>query len=44
MKDVPHDGASQGEVVVRSPWLTQGYLGESDRSEELWQRRLAAHR
>jgi acyl-CoA synthetase (AMP-forming)/AMP-acid ligase II len=36
MKDVAHDGASQGEVVVRSPWLTQGYLGESDRSEELW--------
>jgi fatty-acyl-CoA synthase len=36
MKDVAHDGSSQGEVVVRSPWLTQGYLGESDRSEELW--------
>jgi acyl-CoA synthetase (AMP-forming)/AMP-acid ligase II len=27
---------SQGEVVVRSPWLTQGYLGEPERSEELW--------
>ena len=36
MKDVPHDGTSQGEVVVRSPWLTQGYLGEPERSEELW--------
>jgi fatty-acyl-CoA synthase len=36
MKDVPHDGASQGEIVVRSPWLTQGYLGEPERSEELW--------
>ena len=36
MNDVPHDGASQGEVVVRSPWLTQGYLGEPERSEELW--------
>ena len=34
--DVPHDGASQGEVVVRTPWLTQGYLGEPERSEELW--------
>jgi fatty-acyl-CoA synthase len=33
---VPHDGTSQGEVVVRSPWLTQGYLGEPERSEELW--------
>jgi fatty-acyl-CoA synthase len=36
MKDVAHDGASQGEVVVRSPWLTQGYLGEPEKSEELW--------
>jgi fatty-acyl-CoA synthase len=36
MNDVPHDGASQGEVVVRSPWLTQGYLKEPERSEELW--------
>jgi fatty-acyl-CoA synthase len=36
MNDVPHDGASQGEVVVRAPWLTQGYLNEPERSEELW--------
>jgi fatty-acyl-CoA synthase len=36
MNDVPRDGSSQGEVVVRSPWLTQGYLGEAERSEELW--------
>jgi len=36
MSDVPHDGASQGEVVVRAPWLTQGYLDEPERSEELW--------
>jgi len=36
MNDVAHDGASQGEIVVRSPWLTQGYLGEPERSEELW--------
>jgi fatty-acyl-CoA synthase len=36
MNDVAHDGASQGEVVVRSPWLTQGYLGEDEKSEELW--------
>ncbi len=27
---------SQGEIVVRAPWLTQGYLAESERSEELW--------
>ena len=30
MNDVARDGASQGEVVVRSPWLTQGYLGEPE--------------
>jgi fatty-acyl-CoA synthase len=33
MNDVAHDGVSQGEVVVRAPWLTQGYLGEPERSE-----------
>lgn len=33
---LPHDGMSTGEVVVRAPWLTQGYLKETDRSEELW--------
>jgi fatty-acyl-CoA synthase len=36
MNDVAHDGVSQGEVVVRTPWLTQGYLAEPERSEELW--------
>jgi fatty-acyl-CoA synthase len=36
MNDVAHDGASQGEVVVRAPWLTQGYLHDAERSEELW--------
>jgi fatty-acyl-CoA synthase len=36
MRDVPHDGEVTGEVVVRSPWLTQGYLKEPEKSEELW--------
>ncbi len=36
MNDMDHDGRSQGEVVVRAPWLSQGYLYETDRSEELW--------
>ncbi|HEX4524479.1 MAG TPA: fatty acid--CoA ligase [Casimicrobiaceae bacterium] len=36
MKDVAHDGVAQGEIVVRAPWLTQAYLGEPERSEELW--------
>ena len=34
---LPHDGNSTGEVVVRSPWLTQGYFKEETRSEELWE-------
>ncbi|ETR69999.1 MAG: fatty-acyl-CoA synthase [Candidatus Magnetoglobus multicellularis str. Araruama] len=34
--DVPADGKSTGEVVVRAPWLTQGYLNDPQKSEELW--------
>jgi fatty-acyl-CoA synthase len=34
---LPHDGKSTGEVVVRSPWLTQGYLKDTEKSEALWQ-------
>ncbi|OQX63051.1 MAG: long-chain fatty acid--CoA ligase [Desulfococcus sp. 4484_241] len=33
---MPHDGESTGEVVVRAPWLTQGYLKDPEKSEELW--------
>ncbi len=36
MRDVAHDGKATGEVVVRSPWLTQGYLAAPEASEELW--------
>ncbi len=36
-KPLPHDGQSTGEVVVRSPWLTQGYTKDAGKSEELWQ-------
>jgi fatty-acyl-CoA synthase len=36
MKPLPKDGASAGEVVVRAPWLTQGYLRNPDASEQLW--------
>ena len=28
MRDLPHDEQASGEVVVRAPWLTQGYLGD----------------
>jgi fatty-acyl-CoA synthase len=36
LQDVPHDGKATGEVVVRAPWLTQGYLNDPANSEELW--------
>lgn len=34
---MPHDGIAQGELQVRSPWLTQGYAGDEAASAELWQ-------
>ncbi len=36
LAEVPRDGKTQGEVVMRSPWLTQGYRGNAEASEELW--------
>lgn len=33
---LPHDGKAMGELVVRTPWLTQGYLHEPEKSAELW--------
>jgi fatty-acyl-CoA synthase len=37
MTDCPHDGKTVGEVVVRAPWNTQGYLDNPVASETLWQ-------
>jgi fatty-acyl-CoA synthase len=34
---VAHDGQAKGEVVARTPWLTQNYLKEPEKGEELWQ-------
>ena len=34
---LPHDGVTTGEIVARTPWLTQGYLKEQEKSEELWE-------
>jgi fatty-acyl-CoA synthase len=36
LQDVARDGVAVGEIVVRSPWLTQGYLKDSRNSEYLW--------
>jgi fatty-acyl-CoA synthase len=36
-RDCPKDAKTAGEVVVRTPWLTQGYLRNPDASESLWQ-------
>ncbi len=36
MVEVPHDGHTVGEIVVRAPWLTTGYLNNPEASEVLW--------
>ena len=36
MNEAPHDGATSGEIVVRAPWLTNGYFNSPDASEQLW--------
>jgi fatty-acyl-CoA synthase len=36
MVEVPHDGQTVGEIVVRAPWLTTGYLNNPEASEVLW--------
>jgi len=33
---LPHDGKTTGEVVFRTPWLTQSYYRASDKTKELW--------
>ena len=35
-KDLPHDGASAGELLLRAPWLTEGYFKDPVRTKELW--------
>ena len=35
-KDVAKNDEEMGEVVARSPWLTQGYFKEKEQGENLW--------
>ena len=37
LAEQPRDGQSSGEIVVRAPWLTQGYLKDHKASERLWE-------
>jgi fatty-acyl-CoA synthase len=34
--EVARDGRSTGEIVVRAPWLTQGYLKDQKATDKLW--------
>ncbi len=36
-RQLPHDGTATGEVVMRSPWLTQGYLDNPAGTAALWE-------
>jgi fatty-acyl-CoA synthase len=36
LNEVPRDGKTPGEIVVRAPWLTQGYVDNAEASEQLW--------
>jgi fatty-acyl-CoA synthase len=36
MRELPHDGTSRGELVVRAPWLTPCYTGDPKASAALW--------
>ncbi|AOL17422.1 AMP-dependent synthetase [Sulfolobus sp. A20] len=36
MNDVPKDGKTIGEIVVRAPWMTRGYYKDPKKTEESW--------
>jgi fatty-acyl-CoA synthase len=36
MKDVPKDGKTMGEIIVRAPWMARGYYKDPKKTEETW--------
>jgi len=36
-EEAPNDDKSTGEITLRTPWLTQGYLKDASNSEKLWE-------
>ncbi len=36
MNDVKKDDKEIGEIIVRSPWLTEGYIKDKEKTEKLW--------
>lgn len=36
LRDVPRDGKTIGEIVVRAPWTTEEYYKDPSLTEELW--------
>src|SRR6516162_1847543 len=36
MNVLPADGKTQGELVLRAPWLTPCYVGDAVASQALW--------
>ena len=37
MREVPADGKTQGEIVVRTPWATAGYVNDPAGTARLWE-------
>ncbi len=36
MKDVPRDGKTMGEIVVRAPWITREYYRDPEKTSKAW--------